>query len=293
MSVKSDLIKIKHLAGKGVYTGATQVDLFAGYVMLLILSANDEVAAAKRKSKTQLMTNTPLDSPVFQYCVEACSFISKHTQYTLKKSVLFYVSAIFFFHQEKNKVDRYVRVSPKEINAPKVRRFISRVFSSPDNGDFISRRTILPSDELSYCLASALDTTPDTFDTLVSKLPEALNDAYLHSPKYDPERGVRLLKVAESLPEDVRSRVLLEMCLQNGVSYSYSAYTMIYNWYINNPLYDLGKQSSLVNELIVMEAKRRNLYFPVTDYSIYEKAGYPIDYDSGMMDLTKFYEGVD
>lgn len=289
MSVVNDLNTMTKMAGKGVYHDAKRIDMYTGYVLMLMLMANDEVAATKSREKSHLYTEDYLHSPTYQYCVEAAKFISDNSLTTRKKSVMFYVSSVLFMHRFDNPIEHWKRVNPKEINAPKVRRMVAKAFALDDE-DKLTNRTHLPSIELSYCLASFLEVHPDTYDSIWFQLPLALTEAY---PDVDRASAKMMVAMDNVLPEDTaaRRRVWMQLALFTpGVSMSIAAECMIKGLYKDNLDYEMGKQEQIVIDLIEHECMRRNLLYTEKDFEELREKGFPVVGYGDTIDLTKLYE---
>lgn len=289
MSVDEDLKTMKKLAGKTAFSNATLIDMYAGYTLMMLLIANDDVAAAKSRSKSRLYTEDYLHSPTYQYCVEAAVFLSAVSTVSLKNAVMFYSSSVFFYHHDQNKIDHWKRLTPKEINRPSVRRYVATTMAKNDLGTLLYR-TNMASDELSNCIVSFLETTPDTYDTILSKIMPAVLEKYPDKP----ELPIAITEYMNSnFPDDTegKRRVWMQLAMDMNVSMSVSAQAMIKNYYIENPKYYLGKQKDAVTNLIKHECKRRGLLFENYSKELKYK-GFTASKFGDIVDLSNLYKEV-
>jgi len=287
MPVSSDLKTIDHMLGKGAYTGVSKIDAYTAYILMALLVANDEVAAAKSRAKSHLYTEDYLHSPLFQYCVEAVQFFIPYSFASIKDTTMFYTSAVLFMHQAKNTIGHWRRLVPSEINAPSVRRYVAKTLAREDNYTLLSR-TNLPGLWLSYCISSMLDTHPDTYSSIATQFTNA---------SVETRGGGATLGLIENVmamfPEDTpaRRRVMMELCrVTDGVSMSIAAESMITG--MDKAEYSIGKQPKLITDLAEHEAKRRGLYFDRNTYKELYKLGLVKSKSSDILDLTKVFQGV-
>lgn len=289
MSVDEDLKTMQKLAGKTAYSNATLIDMYAGYTLMLLLIANDDVAAAKSRSKSRLYTEDYLHSPTYQYCVEAAIFLSEVSTVSLKNAVLFYASSVFFYHHDQNKIDHWKRLTPKEINRPAVHRYVATTMAKNDLGTLLYR-TNMASDELSNCIVSFLEIAPDTYDTILSGVIPAVLEKY-------PDKPELSLAIAEHVDAcfptetEAKRRLWMQLAMDMNVSISVSAQSMIKNYYIDNPSYCLGKQKEPVLNLIKHEAKRRGLLFENYSKELKLK-GFTVSKSGDIVDLSNLYKEV-
>lgn len=295
MSVTNDLNTMTKMAGKGVFHDTTRVQMYSAYVLALILIASDEVASANSKSKSQLMSDDLLHSPTYQYCVEATKFIYECPFNTIKIGVLFYASAVLFMHRDKNTIDHWHRVAPNEINAPKVWRYISRaiVDGLPDN-QLLSRMSF-PSPTMAFCLASFLETHPDTCDSILDTFNTVLIKYYdtdTVSPFITASSNLNTYCSEEvDISDNAKHRLELELALQcDGVATSLAAQSMIRGWYKEDPEIELGNQPDIVTDLIEHEALRRGLLFTKQELTELDELGFTTTLYGDTVDVSKLFE---
>jgi len=301
MSVTNDLNTMTKMAGKGVFHDTTRVQMYSAYVLALILIASDEVASANSKSKSQLMSDDLLHSPTYQYCVEATKFLYEYPFNTIKIGVLFYASAVLFMHQDKNTIGHWHRVAPNEINAPKVWRYVARTIVSGLSSNQLLSRMSFPSSSLAFCLASFLETNPDTYDSIsdsfsstvieymdvdtVAPFLTAYNNLDECTTRQDED------KAYIQMSDNPKHRIKMELALQcDGVAISLAAQSMIRGWYKEDPKIELGNQPQIVMDLIEHEALRRGLLFTERDFTELHEFGFTTTLYGDTVDVSKLFE---
>lgn len=289
MSVDEDLVTMKKLAGKTAFSNATLIDMYAGYTLMMLLIANDDVAAAKSRSKSRLYTEDYLHSPTYQYCVEAAVFLSAVSTVSLKNAVMFYASSVFFYHHDQNKIDHWKRLTPKEINRPSVRRYVATTMAKNDLGTLLYR-TNMASDELSNCIVSFLEIAPDTYDTILAGVMPAVLDKYPDKPEL-PLAIAERIDACFPTETEAKRRLWMQLAIDMNVNISVSAQSMIKNYYTSNPWYYTGKQKEPVLDLIKHECKRRGLLFENYSKEL-RYNGFTVSKFGDIVDLSNLYEEV-
>lgn len=119
------------LAGKGQFTSRTTQDMYAGYLLLLLLTVNDN-GLSTRTSKSRLMGKNDTkvtNTAAYVACVEAMAFATNHYKGSIAGMVQAYGARVLFFHKlkdDKLKNPHWTRLEVKEINPEWVQMSFAR-----------------------------------------------------------------------------------------------------------------------------------------------------------------------